>query len=586
MEEQLKKCILRLFTTAVLLITISFAGFYPAAASAANLNTIIVMQNGEEKEYNFSDSTITYNEISYHPEISPVLIDAVWMIPLRSVLSDILQCHYEYNSEKQIITLRSPAGDTMIQLTVDSEQITINDTTAAMPCKLLAGSAASNQETEFLLPMDYILETLGFVSIGNIDDLTIESDYIYSVQAQDVSFDTANYRNAFYGFAVTKSSKYSVRTAAVNQIASSDISFKQNAKDYIVTIKYKNTKNLLGTNEYSIKKGPVVSVSIKENSAKTTCVSICYSQKYIYTQKTSSYGGMISFTKGSFSMKAALPDNVKYSKIKTTDQYWKNKFLIVIPGNYVSFYKKYPPFNNSSGIKKIAVTKTSENNTKITVTTVGLKGYQLSSGDGFFTVKIGAPSKIYDNIIMLDAGHGGKDYGAVSHGVKEKDLNLSVLYTYAKTYFDSTTSNVKAYWTRYDDTFINLYERPKYSAKYNADLFLSLHMNSSANSQANGTEVYYSSNNNTKNASGFNSKLFAKKMQAALVGNLNTKDRGVNQAGFVVIKNNTVPAILVELGFVSGNSDRAKLKRKAYQKQAAKVIYEEVEEIFKKYYNK
>ena len=54
---------------------------------------------------------------------------------------------------------------------------------------------------------------------------------------------------------------------------------------------------------------------------------------------------------------------------------------------------------------------------------------------------------------------------------------LDILYNKAKEYFDSTSSNVKAYLTRHDDTFINLYQRPKYSKRYSADLFLSLHMN-------------------------------------------------------------------------------------------------------------
>ena len=109
-----------------------------------------------------------------------------------------------------------------------------------------------------------------------------------------------------------------------------------------------------------------------------------------------------------------------------------------MPGNHVGFYKKYPPFDNSSSIKRIKVEKTSQNNTRIVVTTSGLKGYKLSPGNGSFTVNVGLPKKIYKNIIMLDAGHGGKDSGAVSHGIQEKNLNLSILYNYASKYFRNT----------------------------------------------------------------------------------------------------------------------------------------------------
>ena len=72
-------------------------------------------------------------------------------------------------------------------------------------------------------------------------------------------------------------------------------------------------------------------------------------------------------------------------------------------------------------------------------------------------------------------------------------------------------------------------------------------------------------------------------MQSTLVDSLNSKDRGVKQAAFIVAKNNTVPAILIELGFITGSSDSKKLKKTSYQKKAAKAIYEGITETFKKY---
>ena len=279
----------------------------------------------------------------------------------------------------------------------------------------------------------------------------------------------------------------------------------------------------------------------------------------------------------------ALPDNVKFSKIKTTDQYWKKRFLIVIPGKQKNFYKENPPYKNSSGIKNISIKETSAGNTQIIVNTKSLKGYKLLSCENGFTVNIGSPKKIYRNIIMLDAGHGKKDSGATAAGVKEKNLCLDILYNKAKEYFDSTSSNVKAYLTRHDDTFINLYQRPKYSKRYSADLFLSLHMNFSTSKKAKGTEVYYSKVNNKRSFSGLNSKIFATRMRNTIVKNLHTKNRGIKQAGFVVIKRNTVPAVLVELGFVSNPRERGKLKTSTYQMKAAKSLYKGVSETFKKY---
>ena len=153
----------------------------------------------------------------------------------------------------------------------------------------------------------------------------------------------------------------------------------------------------------------------------------------------------------------------------------------------------------------------------------------------------------------------------------------------AKKYFDAPESNVKAYWSRYDDTFISLYQRSRFASEVGADLFVSLHMNSCSRSSVNGMEIYYSKDNNSAAKTGLTSKKLANTMLDQLLGDLNASNRGVKSAGFYVIKHNTVPAILIELGFLSGNSDYKKLTSSSYQKKAAKSIYTCVEDIFKKY---
>lgn len=95
--------------------------------------------------------------------------------------------------------------------------------------------------------------------------------------------------------------------------------------------------------------------------------------------------------------------------------------MIILPGDYISFYKKYVPVDNSSYITGIRVSLTDEEDTKITVNTKGLKGYRLDKGDGCFTVQVGDPKDIYENIVLIDAGHGGKDNGASKSGLKEKN---------------------------------------------------------------------------------------------------------------------------------------------------------------------
>ena len=125
--------------------------------------------------------------------------------------------------------------------------------------------------------------------------------------------------------------------------------------------------------------------------------------------------------------------------------------------------------------------------------------------------------------------------------------------------------------------------QPKLSKTYRADMFLSLHMNSASNRTANGTEVYYSSRNNKVTSTGLYSKKMASIMLNSVLNGINSKNRGVRQAGFVVNKYNTVPSVLVELGFITGNKDYPNLKKASYREKAAKALYDGVEKIFKKY---
>jgi N-acetylmuramoyl-L-alanine amidase len=125
--------------------------------------------------------------------------------------------------------------------------------------------------------------------------------------------------------------------------------------------------------------------------------------------------------------------------------------------------------------------------------------------------------------------------------------------------------------------------RAAFAKKVGADLFVSLHMNSALRTSANGMEVYYSKDNNKTSSMGLTSQILAKRMHNRLNSDLSIPSRGVKTAGFYVIKHNTVPAILIELGFLSGNKDYSKLTSSTYQKSAAQSIYECIADTFQEY---
>lgn len=285
-------------------------------------------------------------------------------------------------------------------------------------------------------------------------------------------------------------------------------------------------------------------------------------------------GAAISFT---------LPDGVTSADIQHADYYYKNQFCVLISGDYVSYFENNPISINGSTISGYTVTLTSAGKTRLLFNTTKLQGYKVHIQEGLTWIEVGDPKDIFENIVVLDCGHGGSDPGAQAGGYQEKNITYSILYTYAKKYFDSDTSNIKAYWSRYDDTFVTLSDRAAFASKVGADLFISLHMNSATNTSATGTEVYYSTSNNKKQSNGLTSKIMADMFQSKLVDVMGTTSRGVKTANYTVIYKNTVPAVLIELGFISNSSDRAKLTDSSYQKAAAEGIYQTTESIFSSY---
>lgn len=291
-----------------------------------------------------------------------------------------------------------------------------------------------------------------------------------------------------------------------------------------------------------------------------------------------------------YALQISKPEDVKYSDIENTDLYTKNQFKITIPGDYVNYYENNPVICTKSVIESIYISLNSKGNTDILVTTTKLQGYKISDSDDSIRIQVDNPSNVYKNIVILDPGHGGKFPGTSKGSVVEKDLTLKILYTCAKKYFDSPTSEVKAYYTRTSDITLDsvlnkdLNIRAQMAQKYEADLFISLHINAIVNKPTvNGTEVYYANSNKNSTDSGLTSKILASKFCDNLTSTLGTYNRGVKMAEHVVTKANSVPAILIELGFITSTKDFANMTNASFQNKTAKAIYDTTCSIFKQY---
>lgn len=164
--------------------------------------------------------------------------------------------------------------------------------------------------------------------------------------------------------------------------------------------------------------------------------------------------------------------------------------------------------------------------------------------------------------IVIDAGHGGKDPGAVSGGVYEKDVNLAISKLVVQE-LQKYGYRVKA--TRDSDVYLTLQQRCDISNNSHAAVFVSIHQNSSLSSGASGVEVYHYPSSTLGNK-------LAGKILNRIVAKTGLKNRGVKSADYYVLRNTEAIAALVECGFISNPEERDKLTDPSFQKKIAQAV--------------
>ena len=220
--------------------------------------------------------------------------------------------------------------------------------------------------------------------------------------------------------------------------------------------------------------------------------------------------------------------------------------------------------------------------------------------------------------VVIDAGHGGKDSGALGKNSKEKDLNLAVALKLGN-YIKENLPDVKVIYTRSTDVFVELSERAAIANRNTADVFISIHCNSTdGTTTARGAETFIMGE--SKNEANLNvakkenaailledntdaydnfdpnsteayilfslsqslyqsqSLNLADKVQQQLTNKLGRHDRGVQQAGFLVLWKTSMPSILVELGFINNVNEEQFLNSEKGQNQLALALYHAFEE--------
>lgn len=535
--------------------------------------------------------SVAYNNKNYPLSSMPAMkIGGGILVPAKEVYQNILGMSYHYNSSDKTVTLINKENTINIQMTLGSKNVIVNGQsvqTSVVPQRI---KRYDTKKTVICVPVSFLSKQFNYYY--NWDKLTYMANiHVKSYFAWN-SVGTPSYDSTQYSNAITSvTGDYNKTKGAITlKVTGTSAETMQKTtvtrENNLITVTIPSTLYSLNETSYN-QFGEIVDDFKVTQNQTNTILTFSSSKQIDYAYSINGTVLQIELMDGkyagTYSLKIPKPAGVNFDMVSNTDYYNDKKFVIQIVGNHVDFYKSNPIIKNNSKITAITTALNSAGNTTITVQCNTLQGYKIYDNNDSLLVAMDTPRKIYNKIVVLDAGHGGHDPGAIGNNTKEKDLNFLMMYTLMRKYFSSNAPEIKAYWTRSSDTFITLSDRAAFANKVGADVFISLHMNSWTKSSVNGTEVYYSTNNNKASFSGITSKKMASLFCKRLVSAMGTNNRGISAQKYTVVHKNTVPAVLLELGFISGSSDFPKLSNAVYQEKATATIYNTIVELFNTY---
>jgi len=269
--------------------------------------------------------------------------------------------------------------------------------------------------------------------------------------------------------------------------------------------------------------------------------------------------------------------------------------LLSSPGSFhLTMSKDYPPITGRAGASEVKI-----NGVKFVLCfpTVSHGGQVFISK--MDVVKIIEPVLRADKIknatavstVILDAGHGGHDHGAVGNGIREKDMNLDVVYRAGRML---QARGYKVLLTRRDDTFVPLEKRTALANRTPNAVFISVHFNDSKNIDASGIETFVlaprgvpsmgrgelgviDNSVHPGHARDAENILLASAVHSAMVARSQIPDRGIKRARFHVLRNSRIPSILIEGGFMRNPRDGRLIADPNYRQQLATAIVAGVE---------
>lgn len=280
-------------------------------------------------------------------------------------------------------------------------------------------------------------------------------------------------------------------------------------------------------------------------------------------------------------LKIELPPGIAMEDLRISNDYLTQTIYIKIPVDSEDYFADYSVRGSCDHIAAISYYR---EGAKGVISFSMDRVFELSQEyeEGYLYLDFVDPHEIFDKVIVVDAGHGGRAVGATKLGISEKDINLAIVLELKKLLDED--ENIGVYYTRINDTNPTLDQRVALANRVEADLFISVHNNASSKgilTNECGTQVLYSQSDTSQ----LSSKRLAQICLENVVDATGSNNMGLLKGDEIrIVRNSEVPVALIEAGFMSNREELELLNTQEYQQLVAEGIYEAIQQAFEEGY--
>lgn len=483
--------------------------------SSASVGSLMLEYDGSTHEYNGEVYSLVVNNQLLDPPLSPIIFNDRALVPVREIFEEV-GATVNYIDESQ--TIEVVGDDTYVELKINDNVAYINGDKTNIPDNVVPKLISKvGGETKTMVPVRFISENIGLDVEFDQDDgaIIIDSD--------DYSSDI-----------VQKAPIYEEPVPEPSYITGMEYEMIDDNK---VSVTITADSDITGYSDFALKAPERIVVDFPGMNLDGVDENTLIGQN-----------GVNGIRFGCDSERARVVIDAENIRSYTVEQTSSNQIVIDVT------------------TRKIIAATSTPVVTKPEPTTVPTPAA---------TPTVKPSSKTYvKNLVVLDAGHGGTDPGAIGtlngQDVMEKTLTLQITNK-VRTILEDAGYTVSM--TRTGDTLPSLVERPTQANNENAAVFVSIHINSAEATEAHGTEVYYAESNNDSDY-GTTSQKLAKNILTRMLYYMNSTNRGVKSAEHAVTKRCNMPAALAEVGFISNPQEVYNMSTDEYQSKAAQGIAE------------